>query len=196
MCLVFHISNTPCQRSRQLESHLKSRLALKLYNVIRFRCCTTGWSKETVDCNFLLKDQKISTSVKTQWFLKSLYREVLVFWCFKSVRLVEFCLLERFHYRAMAAPYKAWTEHLYTPWVTSKPYKHFFSCINICIDICTQTPPPGISRQFRPTTDTNRHQMTPTGGPRLPKRLFKDVWRLGLTSNGICWCLLVSDGVC
>ena len=42
MYLVFHISNTPCQRSRQLESHLKSRLALKLYNVIRFRCCTTG----------------------------------------------------------------------------------------------------------------------------------------------------------
>ena len=76
------------------------------------------------------------------------------------------------------------------------PINIFFLGINICIDICPQTPPPGIWRQFRTTTDTNRHQMTPTGGPRLPKRLFKDVWRLGLTSNGICWCLLLSDGVC
>ena len=55
-------------------------------------------------------------------------------------------------------------------------------------------PPLGISGQFRTTTDTNRNQQTPRDGPRHPKRLFKDVWRLMLTLNGICWCLLVSFG--
>ena len=32
----------------------------------------------------------------------SLYRQVFVFWCFKSVRCVEFCLSEVFKYRASA----------------------------------------------------------------------------------------------
>ena len=62
--------------------------------------CATGWSKETVDCNFLLTDPKIPKSVKTQWFLGSLYREVLVFWCLKNARCVEFCLSEIFQYKA------------------------------------------------------------------------------------------------
>ena len=70
----------------------------------RERATNTGWSKETVNCNFLLADPKISKSVKTQWFLGSLYREVLVF--FKSVRCVEFCLLKNFQF---IATYKAWT---------------------------------------------------------------------------------------
>ena len=48
-------------------------------------------------------------SAITQWCLESLYREVLVFWCFKSVRCMEFCLLEPFQYRAFPAPYIAWT---------------------------------------------------------------------------------------
>ena len=69
----------------------------------------TGWSKETVDCKFLLTDQNFSKSVITQWFLESLYREVLVFWCFTGVRCVEFCLLKHFQYSAFVAPYKAWT---------------------------------------------------------------------------------------
>ena len=75
------------------------------------------------------------------------------------------------------------------------PINIFFSCINICIDICPQTPPPGISRQFRTTTDINRHQTTPRDIPRHPKRLFKDVWRLMLISNGVCWCPMVSDDI-
>ena len=69
----------------------------------------TGWSKETVDCNFLLTDPKISKSIITHWFLEILYREVLVFWCFNGVRCVEFCLFKHFQYRAFTAPYKAWT---------------------------------------------------------------------------------------
>ena len=64
----------------------------------------TGWSKETVDCNFLLTDPKISKSVITQLFLESLYREVFVFWCFISVRCVEFWLLMHFQYRAFVSP--------------------------------------------------------------------------------------------
>ena len=80
----------------------------------------TGWSKETVDCNFLLTDPKISKSIITHWFLESLYREGLVFWCFNGVRCVEFCLFKHFQYRAFSAPYKAWTiqntlTHIQTP---------------------------------------------------------------------------------
>jgi len=50
----------------------------------------TGWSLKTVNCNFFLTDPKISRSAITQWFLESLYREVLVFWCFKIVRCGNF----------------------------------------------------------------------------------------------------------
>ena len=50
----------------------------------------TGWSLKTVDFNFFLTDPKNSKSAKTQWFSESLYREVLVFWCFKIVRCVNF----------------------------------------------------------------------------------------------------------
>ena len=81
-------------------------------------------------------------------------------------------------------------EHSKTPLYASKPHKHTYTS-----PICSQCPPPGISGQFRTTTDTNRHQTTPTDGPRHSKRLFKDAWRLLLTLNGICWSLLESFGV-
>ena len=48
------------------------------------------------------------------------------------------------------------------------------------------------SGQQQTPTETQRHQTK----PRQPKRLFKDAWRLLLTLNGICWCLLVSFCVC
>ena len=79
-------------RASQVGRHC---IAQKSAHIFR---CATGWSKETVDYKFLLTDPKISKSVITQWFLESLYREVLVFWCFKSVRCVEFCLSEIFQY--------------------------------------------------------------------------------------------------
>ena len=60
--------------------------------VLNTKKSNTGWSKETVDWNFLPTDSKIPKSVITQWFLESIYREVMVFWCFNSVRCVEFCL--------------------------------------------------------------------------------------------------------
>ena len=61
--------------------------------------------------------------------------------------------------------------------------------------ICSQTPPTGISAHFRTTTDTNRHQRTPTDVARHQKRLFKDLWRFMLTSNGVCQGLMVSNDV-
>ena len=48
------------------------------------------------------------------------------------------------------------------------------------------------NRHQRKPTDT---KTTPTESPRHPKSLFKNTWRLMLTLNGICWCLLVSLGV-
>ena len=68
---------------------------------------TTGWSEKTVTSNLFLTDPKISKSVITQWFLGSLYRAVLVSWCFKSVECLEFCLSKLFQFRAFASPYKA-----------------------------------------------------------------------------------------
>ena len=69
---------------------------------------STGWSLKTVDCNIFLTSPKISKSAKTQWLLESSYREVLVFWCFKTVRCVKICLLKLFQYRVFATQYKAW----------------------------------------------------------------------------------------
>ena len=68
----------------------------------------TGWSLKTVNCNLFLTKPKNSKSAKTRWFSESLYREVLVFWCFKTVRCVEICLSELFQYRAFATQYRAW----------------------------------------------------------------------------------------
>ena len=39
----------------------------------------TGWSKETVNCNFSLTDMKIKKNGKTQTFLEMAYSEVLIF---------------------------------------------------------------------------------------------------------------------
>ena len=58
--------------------------------------CVTGWSNKTVTTNFFLTDQNFSKSAITQLFLGSFYRAVLVFWCFKSVKWVEFWLSKLF----------------------------------------------------------------------------------------------------
>ena len=111
-----------------------------------------GWSLKTVDCNFLLTDPKISKSAITQWFLESSFREVLVFWCFKIVRYVKFCVLELFHSRAFAAPFTASTL-LYTlrRIQTPQTYIHF-----------TQMLSDTSFRYLGTLQDNNRHQQTPT----------------------------------
>ena len=58
-------------------------------SILQFILCwliDTGWSKKTVNCNFFLTDPNFLKNAKPQWFLESLDRAVLVFWCFKSVR--------------------------------------------------------------------------------------------------------------
>ena len=47
---------------------------------------STGWSKETVNCNFSPTDLKDTKYSITQWVLESLHREVLILWCLKRVR--------------------------------------------------------------------------------------------------------------
>ena len=46
----------------------------------------TGWSKKTVNCNFILTDLKMTKNGITQPFLERLHREVLIFWCLKRFR--------------------------------------------------------------------------------------------------------------
>ena len=109
-----------------------------------------------VTSSFFPTNPKQSTSAVTQWFIGSLYRAVSVFWCFKSVKYVEFCLLELFQYRAFASPYMTWTEHSYTPLDASKPHKHTYIHTLHCSALRCYAPV--ISGQFRTTTDTNRNQ--------------------------------------
>ena len=151
----------------------------------------TGWSKETVNCNFFLTDPKKLKNAKTQWFLETLDREVLLFWCFKSVRWMQFCLSEIFQYWAFAAPYKAWTL-IYTIWQI-KTKKHRYTSLKR-----SQTPLPDIYGQFRTTKVTDRHQQTPKHIPRHPKGCLRmcdgSCWGW-MAFAGVCWCLLVSDNV-
>ena len=107
---------------------------------------------------------------------------------FQNCQVCEFCRLELFQYRAFAAPFKALTL-LYTL-RRIQPLQTFINFTQ-----SSQTPPPGIPGHFKTTTDTNRHQTTPADVARHRKRLFKDMWQIILTSNGVCWRLTVSDDV-
>ena len=46
----------------------------------------TGWSKKTVNCNFIVTGVKFTKYGKTQLFLEMVYREVLIFWCLNNVK--------------------------------------------------------------------------------------------------------------
>ena len=61
--------------------------AFKLLKAIVISTYSTGWLLKTVDFIFSNRPKK-SISAITQWFLKSLYGEVLVFWCIKTVLCV------------------------------------------------------------------------------------------------------------
>ena len=149
----------------------------------------TGWSLKTVDCNFLLTDPKISKSVKTQWFLESSYREVLVFWCFKTVRCVKICLLKLFQYRVFATQYKAW----------ALPYTLIrIQTLNKSIS-STQIPlekllrhPSDICRQHKTVKDVIRHQQTKIDVNINCHTSLNSLFGCLATSVGVVWCLLVS----
>ena len=155
----------------------------------------TGWSKETVDCNSLLTDPKLSKSVITQWFLESLYREVLVFWCFKSVRCVELCLLMYFQYWAFVASDKAWAlQNTLTHIQTPKPYIHFTLMFTFTSSRYLRTIQDK-NRHQQKLIDTNRHQQTVPGNPKCCSRMRGASCWHQMAFAGVCWCLLVSDGV-
>ena len=118
---------------------------------------------------------------------------VLVFWCLITVRCVEIFLSELFQYRAFATPYKAWTLlYSYTPIQTlnksinsteiplEKFLKHPF---NIC-------------RKHKPEKDVIRHHQTSANAiwcqHKSPQILEQPFW----VSGNVCWCCLVSVGVC
>ena len=52
----------------------------------------TGWSKKTVNCNFIVTGVKFTKYGKTQLFLEMVYREVLIFWCLNNVKWKQSCL--------------------------------------------------------------------------------------------------------
>ena len=154
-----------------------------LTNTFVFLWIGTGWLLMSVDCNLFLMGPKISKSAKTQLFLGSSSWEVLVFWCFKTVRCVKICLLKLFQYRVFATQYKAW----------ALPYTLIrIQTLNKSIS-STQIPlekllrhPSDICRQHKTVKDVIRHQQMPI-----------DVNINCHTSLlfGVCWCLLLSWGV-
>ena len=104
---------------------------------------------------------------------------------FQNCQVCEFCRLELFQYRAFAAPFKALTL-LYT----LRRIQPLQTYINF-----NQRLPDTSSRYPGTLQDNNRHQTTPADVARHRKRLFKDMWQIILTSNGVCWRLTVSDDV-
>ena len=166
---------------------------LKVAASLYWNSASTGWSLKTVDCNIFLTSPKISKSAKTQWFLESSYREVLVFWCFKTVRCVKICLLKLFQYRAFATQYKAW----------ALPYTLIrIQTLNKSIS-STQIPlekllrhPSDICRQHKTVKDVIRHQQTKIDVNINCHTSLNSLFGCLATSVGVVWCLLVSVGVC
>ena len=146
---------------------------------------TTGWSKETVDCNFLLTDPKISKSIISHWFLEILYREVLVFWCFNGVRCVEFCLFKHFQYRAFTAPYKAWTLQNTLLVLNTHP-----NPINI-----HTLHPYAHNHLLQVSRDNSGQQQTPPDTKRQSQAPQKTIWGCVAVQADIEWHLLVSVDV-
>ena len=149
----------------------------------------TGWSNKTVTSNLFLTCPKISKCAITQLFLGSFYRAVSVFWCSNVSSVWIFAFRSFFNIKHLLQHTRP--KPSYTPLDASKPHKRTYTPL-----LCSQKPPQVISGQFSTTTDINRHQATLTDVPRHPKRLLEDVWLFRKTSNGVLWCLFVSDGVC
>ena len=52
---------------------------------------TTGWSRATVFFNIFLTGTKKQKNYITQWFLSTLYIDILIFWCLSMVRWKKLC---------------------------------------------------------------------------------------------------------
>ena len=130
----------------------------------------TGWSKETVNCNFSLTDLKDTKYSITQWFLESLHREVLIFWCLKRVRWKKIL------------PFRVvlkWWVGLVLTW--SRPYwAHIYTLIHPqsapTSQNITQIHPnttPDTLRQHQTPADTKRHRQTSSKIHDNPQTILK-----------------------
>ena len=126
---------------------------------------TTGCSKETVTYHFSLTGPEIKKNGKTRWFLASLHREVLIFWCLKRVRWKKSCLSELGQNGGLALAWIdiTWAELSEKSPKTFKQLKPYF----ITAQINQKTPP--ITPKTTPDTrDTNKHCKTSSDTLRRP----------------------------
>ena len=112
--------NTCCLHKKQWCMYFR-RCFHPLSSTLRFPSGIhhTGWSKETVNCNFFLTGLKITKSGITEPFLVRAHREVLIFWCLEGVRWKKYPILGLCQNGGLAParPDSAWTEparHLQT----------------------------------------------------------------------------------
>ena len=101
----------------------------------------TEWSKETVTYNFSLTDLEIKKNGKTQWFLASLHREVLIFWCLKRVgwknlEYQSWAIMGGKHHHTILAQH--WKARLFSTWIfwdikiSKPPYVSLPKIIGFC----------------------------------------------------------------
>ena len=137
----------------------------------------TGWSKETVNCEFLLLDPKICKSAITQWFLGSLYSAVSVFWCFKTVMWWDF-VFGSFSNKEHLLHHHTRPEHSYTYTLrriqTSQAYIHTLHCYTL--------------RYLLQLSRDN------TGQQQILTETKNVVWGYVAVHVDIKWCLLISFG--
>ena len=125
-------------------------------------------------------------------FFRELIREILLFYCCKTVQCVEFCLTKIFKCRALAVPHKASALPYILRRIQTPPtYIHFTHMLSDTS-----------SRYLGTIQDNNRHQQTPNNTNRRSqahKRAVQGcvafyVYIKGrlLVSDGVYWRLLLS----
>jgi len=152
----------------------------------------TGWSKETVDCNISLTEPKKSKTAQTQWFLETLYWEVLVFWCPICLRcklFFRFRVVTKWCYGSILQGLRTQipqntSERLQFPWMPFRypqiPIRH--------PTYTPQTPP----RHIQGARNVNRRQQTPPDVLKQHLSVSLGVWSCLFVSGGVCCCLLAS----
>ena len=158
----------------------------------------TGWFFTTVNYNFFLTDLKSPQTHITQCFLRSLLINILIFWCFTSVRWNKSFIAALFKHRVIAQPYKDWTLKIQPKTHLNPTDIHRHHTDNL------RHPLQAPCRHLQTTQDANRHIITPSDSqtpPDTPKcclRVFESAcWPL-LASVGVCWHFLppiLSSGV-
>ena len=129
----------------------------------------TGWSIATVFYHFFLTGTKKQKNPITQWFLQTLYMDILIFWCFRMVQRKKLLVSGLCQNNFMAPYCKDWNP---------KYPSNMSECLQFRLILLRypQTPPrrspntpqtsPGNSRYQQTTTDDIRHLQTPSDTDR------------------------------